>query len=282
MKRIMEYKKRFLFAVVFDCVFLAAAAFFYLDRQAQGELIETLTGERDSALSTVTEKEEQIKSMQSKLALFTQGGQQVDADAERLKKIIDEKDAEISRLKLAMENNQNQRRRGRDNQEGRQNNMANVRQRMEDRMQQLREQNPERYNQIMADREALRKRMEDRISKRNQYLSNINLARLTTEQRQVVGDYQELLKANDEIRANMQEGNGMESFREMMNNQRQINEMSTQIRDILIEQYAGSISSTSGAQVAEEIRSIIDVTSSNGPGGFGPGRGGFRGGPGGM
>ncbi|MBR4220211.1 MAG: hypothetical protein IKR81_03580, partial [Victivallales bacterium] len=105
--------------------------------------------------------------------------------------------------------------------------------------------------------------------------------RLNSDQRQAVTDYQSLIKANEELMASMREGNGFENMREIGANQRRINELSSQVRDVLIEQYADGLRSGSGAQAAEEIKNILDATSSGFGGPAGPPPGGF-GGPGGR
>ena len=117
---------------------------------------------------------------------------------------------------------------------------------------------------------------------RNNYLARINLSRLNSDQRQAVTDYQALIKANEELMASMREGNNFENMREIGANQRKINELSGQIRDVLIEQYADTLRNGSGAQAAEEIKNILDATSSGFGGGPGGPPGGFGRGPGGF
>ena len=80
-----------------------------------------------------------------------------------------------------------------------------------------------------------------------------------------------LLQAQADQRTAMQNGNG--DFRQMMETNMQLGQLSTQIRDILIDQYAG--------QSAAEIKNIINATSGGFPGGGFPGGGPGGGCPGG-
>jgi len=282
----MEYKHLLAITIALNVVLAGATAYFYVDANSQSNLAKSLGEERDSALARLTELEDAQKTLSSRLTAAQQGNETpVDANAERLRQAIDEKDAEISRLKASANRPAPPQNRERNRNRGGWN--GNFRENME----RLKTENPELYARIQAQQEDRRKRMEERNARRDQYLNNIDTSRLTATQRQTVSDYQALLKANEEIRQGMESGEiDNESRREMFDNMRQIGQMSGEIRNILLEQYAGTISPSNSAAVAEEIQNIIDATSpfpAGGPGGPGGGPGGgFRGrggrGPGGF
>ncbi len=269
----MDLKKILIVALVLDVAFLVAAVYFYSDSKAQEELMTVLTEERNAAIGKITSLEEDIKALRSRIALLAKSsGASDSAELDRMRRNIDEKDAEINRLKNTISRNADNG--TRDQRAERPGGRGGRRGNPEEFMARLKEENPERYEQIMNERERHRQEMEARVEKRNVYLEKINLDKLSSDQRQVVSDYQALIKANEELQASMREGGNMDSFREVMRNNMRMNELSGSVRDILIEQYAGS-------GMAEEIKNIIDATSSGfrpGRGGFGgPGRGGFGG-----
>ncbi|MBQ6471632.1 MAG: hypothetical protein IJJ33_06590 [Victivallales bacterium] len=274
----MEHKPLIILMIALDVVLAGATAYFYVDANSQANLAKSLGEERDAALAKLTELEDAHKTLTARLNAAQQGNEApTDADAARLRQAIDEKDAEISRLKA----NANRTAPSREREHGNRNRgggPGNFRENME----RLKTENPELYARI----EERRKKMEERTLRRDQYLNNIDTSRLNATQRQTVSDYQALLKANEELRQSMENGESdNESRREMFDNMRQIGQMSGEIRSILLEQYANTLSSGNGAAVAEEIQNIIDATSA-GPGGGPGGPGGFGGpgrrGPGGF
>ena len=263
----MDYKKLFISTLCVCGVLLGTSAYYYLDHASQAEMIASLTQERDDAIAQKTTAEENSKKLRGRLTLLSQSGASSAANAsDNLAKVIDEKDAEITRLKRQLEQAGN---RQNDNQRG--NRRGGGRENFQARMERMKQEDPERYEQMMSNMEKRRQEMEKRITQRDQYISNIDTSRLSYEQKNVVEQYKSLVQTQAEQRAAMQNGNG--DFREMMDTNRQVGQLSTQIRDILIEQYAGSS--------AEEIKNIINATST-GFGGFGGGPGGFGGGPGGF
>jgi len=245
----MDYKKPFIVLLTVSCVLLGTSTYLYLDRASQTEAIETLSKERDDALAQASGAEETAKKLQGKLNLLAQAPQASAANSSDLSRIIDEKDAEITRLKKSLEQANSQRGNGRGNRR------EGGREAMQQRMERLKQEDPERYEQIMTAIENRRKQAEDREAKRAQYVDNIDTSRLSYDQQQTVANYRNLLKQQAEQRTAMQNGNA--NMREVMETGRQLAVANNQIRDILIEQYAGSS--------AQEIKNIIDATS----GGFG-------------
>ncbi|MBR0458536.1 MAG: hypothetical protein IJJ26_04825 [Victivallales bacterium] len=270
----MELKQLLIGSVVLNVALLATSAFFYLDSNSSKEVAQSLATEREEAIAKVTELEEKNKTLSQRLALSQQNTSSEDADAvARLKQALDEKDAEITRLKATANSGNRRGDRDRDRGPNREN--------MQERMERFREENPELYARMQNQREEFQKRMEEHAAKRDNYVNNIDTSRLSVQQRRTVSDYQALLKTQEELRQTMQNGNGdRDSWRQMFENQRQISQMSGDIRNILLEQYASTISSSNSAAVATEIQNIIDATSNfGGGGGFGGGQGGR--GPGG-
>ena len=267
----METKKAFIIALVLDVAFLAMAGYFYTDAKAQNELSATLAEEKAAMDAKLANIQKENASLKNRLQLFsTEGSDNKNAELQKMTRALDEKDGEINRLKkLIAQNNANppqQDNRGERN---------NYRQRVnpEEMMARLKENDPERYQQIMEQREKHRQMLKERTEKRDNYLSRLDMNKLSAEQKQAVSDYQALLKTNEELRASMSEAGDMSNFREVMRNQAEIGNMSASIRDILIEQFAGQ-------NVAEEVKNIIDATTVEGRG-FRGGPGGGFGGPGG-
>lgn len=276
----MDTKVIIVVSLIFDFILLGAAAFFWSDRAALDEQLAAMTAERDEAQTHSSSLEEEIQKLKGRIALMEQDTPVAESqDVVRLKQNLDEKSAEVARLKAQIENMP------RNNDEGRRPNRGgmnfqDMRRRGEEFMERMKTEDPERYERMMADRERRQQERQNRINMRDNYLARIDMNRLNSDQRQAVTDYQSLIKANEELMASMREGNGFENMREIGANQRRINELSSQVRDVLIEQYADGLRSGSGAQAAEEIKNILDATSSGFGGPAGPPPGGF-GGPGG-
>ncbi len=268
----MDTKKAFIIALVLDFVFLAVAGYFYTDAKAQGELANSITEEKAASDAKIASMEKENGALKNRLSLLsTNGGDDKNAELQKMIKSLDEKDGEIKRLKnLIAQNNANPPQQ----QENRRDRGNRQRFNPEEMMARLKESDPERYEQIMKQRDERRQMLKERTDKRDNYLSRLNMSKLNSEQKQTITDYQALIKSNEELRANMSENGDMSNFREIMRNQAEMANISTKVRDILIEQFAGS-------NVSEEVKNIIDATTVEGGrgGGF---RGGFGGRPGGF
>lgn len=254
-------------SIVLNVALAAGAMFFRLDNSSLHEQCRALSAERDKAIAESRTMELNAQALQNKLNAMAQTAETPeDESAERLLKDIAMKDEMIAALRKELDNSDRQRperqttdRRQRDN--------NNNRESIQDRMERMRTEDPERYEQMMT----RRREMEERIAKRDEFLNAIDTSKLSSRQRQAVSDYRELLKANQELMQSAMTGD-RESGREMWENQRAINEMAADVRTILLEQYGKSIGAT-GAQLADQVNQILDATSS-GFGGFGGGRGG--------
>ena len=276
----MENKAIIIISLLFNLVLFGTAAFYWSDRASLNEQLEAVTAERDAAQTNSSALEEDIQKLNNKLKFLEQGGQTEESqDVSRLKQNLDEKSAEIARLKAQLENMPRNEDNGR--RPNRNANFQDMQRRGQEFMERMKTEDPERYERMMADRERRQQERQNRINMRDNYLARINMSRLNSDQRQAVTDYQALIKANEELMASMREGNNFENMREIGANQRRLNELSGQIRDVLIEQYADTLRNGSGAQAAEEIKNILDATSSGFGGGPGGPPGGFGRGPGG-
>lgn len=266
----MDKQKIIIALIALNLCFAGSALFFYLDNNSLRDQFVTLSQERDDALAKLTTADKDRQLLQARLNASTNNHDaDHDESNDKLIQLLEQKDKDIAALKEALASTSKQpaapperRRPDRDN---------DRRGNMQERMERLREEDPERYEQIMTWRDNARKQAEEQQRKRDEYLDKINTARLNDAQREAINDYRALLQTNHELALNAMNGDA-ESGREIWENQRAINELSQSVRDILIEQAAGG-------KAADEIKAILDITNTA-PAGFG-GRGGFGGGPGG-
>ncbi len=269
----MEAKNLLIASLVVNVGLIAVAGYLYVDGNSRNAFIEDLTKERDAAIEKSTSAENELKKLMGKLSLIDSNV--APEDTAQLKQTIDEKDAEITRLKAQLANAPARPPRNENGGPG------GPGGNMRDMMENLRQQNPELYERMNAERERIQKEREERSANRERLIGGIDTAKLTDKQRETLEKYQELIKANEELRAS----GDRQNFFKMMQNQGMIDSYAAgEIRDILIEQYVDNIRKGSGSSAAEEIKTIISATSSSfgggRPGGFGGGRpGGFGGGP---
>ena len=203
----MDLKKLLTASLVLNAGLLAITGFLYVDGSSKGALINDITKERDDAIEKSATTENELKKLMGKLSLI--GTNESSEDAERLKKTIDDKDAEISRLKAQLENGGNRPPRN-ENGPGRPG--GNMREMMEN----FRQQNPELFERMNAERERMQKEREERTANRERLIGGIDTAKLTDKQRDALEKYQSLVKANEELRASMQEGGDRQNFFKMM------------------------------------------------------------------
>lgn len=263
-------KQQIIIALSFLSLCLAASAlFFYLDNASLKEQFAKLSDERNDALAKLAAVDKDRQHLQARLNADADNGEKDDdEDSEKLLKLLEQKDKDIVALKEALTNADAQAARQPERERPERGDRGGRGGSMQERMERMREENPERYEQIMAWRDNARKQAEEQQRKREEFLDKINTARLSDAQRETINDYRALLQTNHELALNAMNGD-MESGREIWENQRAINGLSQSVRDILIEQVAGS-------RTAEEIKTILDITNTA-PAGFGG-----PGGPGGR
>ena len=256
-------------SIVLNVALAAAALFFHLDNSSLQEQSRALSAERDKAIAETKTLELSVQALQKKLnALAQTAAEPADESNEQLLKAIAMKDEMIAALRQELDNSDRVRQTQNQRPERRQ--RDNTSESIQDRMERMKTEDPERYEQMMT----RRREMEERIAKRDDFLNAIDLSKLPQAKRQAVSEYRELLRANQELMQNAMNGD-RDSGREMWENQRAINDLSAEVRTILLEQYGKTIGAT-GSQLADQVNQILDATSS----GFGFGGGAGRGGGG--
>ncbi len=243
-----------------------AAAFYYMDNSSLRSHISELEADNGNAQAAIKQLEAEKSALIAQKSRNTQivdapvNKDELSKENERLRADLAAMKNEINALKD--ENGRFANREDRDNRDrggwGRDNNRRG--ENMQDRMERLREEDPERYEQIMTERENFQKQMQDRQNKVIDYFSKVNTSKMTREQRDSVKRYNELLQQQQELQASG-------DFRAMMENGRELMQLNSQVRDALLDQYSGNAA-------AEAVKEIYDMTNMFG----GPG-GGFRGGP---
>ena len=147
------------------------------------------------------------------------------------------------------------------------------------RMEELRETNPEEYERIQNRMAEMRTQMEQRQQQVTDYLANLDTSKLSRNQRETLQDFQAVRAEIQEAMADP-ENMDREEMRELG---REMFELTGSVREILYEQLAGQLG-TDAASLTESIEVIQNATGFGGLGGPGPGGpGGFGGrGPGGR
>ncbi len=256
-------------SLILNVALAAAAMFFHLDNSSLQEQRQALSAARDQAIAETKTLELNAQALQKKLnaALAQAAALPEDESKERLLKDIAMKDEMIAALRKELDNSSQARQDQNQGQRPERRQRDAPQESIEDRIERMRTENPERYEQMMT----RRREMEERIAKRDDFLNAIDVSKLPAAKRQAVTEYRELLQANQELMQSAMQGD-RESGREMWENQRAINDLSAEVRTILLEQYGKSIGA-GGAQLADQVNQILDATSA----GFGGG-GNFRGG----
>ncbi|HOG51100.1 MAG TPA: hypothetical protein PKY10_10965 [Lentisphaeria bacterium] len=252
-------------SLVLNVALAAAAMFFHLDNNSLQEQRQALSDARDQVIAETKTLELNAQAMQKKLNALTQAAAlPEDESKERLLKDIAMKDEMIAALRQELDNSSASRQSQNQGQRPERRQRDTPRESIEERMERIRTENPERYEQMMT----RRREMEERIAKRDDFLNAIDVSKLPAAKRQAVTEYRELLRANQELMQSAVQGDRT-SGREMWENQRAINDLSAEVRTILLEQYGKSIGA-GGAQLADQVNQILDATSTGfGGGGFG-------------
>lgn len=265
----MDQSKKFAIVMLLSTVlFIAVSAIVYQDNVTLRSHLNEMTAERDTFLARTGELELELGRLRNRKAgALTAIEAESSNDVAALEQLLDRRDAEVAELKQQLARSPNppavsergNRRGGGD---------------MQDRIERLREENPEAYERMQTMREEMRKRREETAAKREDYLKNLNLKALSDKQREAVQDFRALMAANQDLMASMESGDmSRDNMREMMENSRAINAMSTTVRDILISQLGQKLG-TDGNSLANGVNDIMEITGS----GFGGGFGGFGGG----
>lgn len=263
-----QNKKIALVLLLSTVVFIAVSAFIYQENSTLRSQLAGMTSERDTYLARAGEQELELGRLRNRktstvAAIEGEGTNGVTA----LEQLLDQRDAEIATMKQQVA------RTGREPAAAGRNDRRsdNNRGDMQERMERLREENPEAYQRMQTMREEMRKRREETTAKRDDYLKNLDLNALPEKQREVIQDFRTLMAANQELMASMETGEmNRDAMREMMENSRAINDISTAVRDILLGQLGQKLG-TDGNSLANGVKDIMDITASGFGGNFGGG-----------
>ena len=145
-------------------------------------------------------------------------------------------------------------------------------------LEELKEKDPVRYEQIQQRMADFRQRQQEQAIKRNEFFDSVDTSRMTSEQRDTFNEYRDLLSQADAI---MQGEGNMEDMREIG---RGIFELRGQVQETLLQQLGSANGAANPAEFAANVRQVMSVTGMGGPG-MGPGPGmmgghGMGGGPG--
>jgi hypothetical protein len=183
-------------------------------------------------------------------------------DIAALKKLIAERDAELARLRSAKEGQQDETR-------------ENRRQTFQDRMAQLKEEDPEKYEQMMQER--TERQTERRTSEANRLASLLDMdtSRMTEEQLANHNALMDKMAALWEVsNSDSENPPDREAMRELTSG---ISEMMDVERSYMFEQLGAEVglSSSESSDFSAYVESIIDATTMQSPrgGGGGGGRG---------
>ena len=239
------------------------AVFFFMDNSNLRSQYDEQAVELDEASASVKKLEQEngkLKAEQKRM-LESNESEELKKENERLKSDLASMKQEYDRVKAAGGEGRGDRGdRGGRGGWGRGGNGGRGNFNPQEMMARLKEEDPERYEQIQAEQEKRRKDMEERQQKRNDFFANINTSKMTAEQRETVERYQQLMQ---------QQQNSNGDWRAMMEAGREMMQLNSKVREALLDQYSNN-------SAAQAVRQIYEMTGSGG--GFG---GGFGGGPGG-
>ena len=183
-------------------------------------------------------------------------------DVEELKALLAERDAELARLREMMEGRRN----------------GGDRQSFQDRMAQLKEEDPERYEEMMQRREEFQERMRYDQASRMAAFMDMDTSNMTEEE---LANHNALLEKLAQIWDQTAETDMMEAMsnpesrREMFTTMREVGEMMDAERTVMFKQLGSEVGldSSDSEDFAAYVESIIETTT------IGGGRGMRGGGP---
>ncbi|MFA7172568.1 MAG: hypothetical protein WC340_04000 [Kiritimatiellia bacterium] len=150
-----------------------------------------------------------------------------------------------------------------------------------ERMERMKQEEPERYAEMQQRRESFQKRMEQRSTDRRSFLAEVDVANMSPEQQ---ANHTRLLELTDKLDTAMQQmisgegGNSRELRREMFESFGELGELYNNERQYLLEETAAAAGYTGNSAIlfSEHIQDIIENTTIQPPmmGGGRGGRGG--------
>ncbi len=247
-----------------NVLFFVAALYSYIDGSSIRDQLAETSAARDLAM--VEREELRAENVRLKALTASKSAAQLpnpSGDLAKLEQLLDMRDAELAELRRQLENSSRQ---GGEGARTRDSAAASrSRENMQERMERLRTENPEEYARIQNFRENMQQRNQERIANRDNFFKNLDVSRMTAEQRETLTRYRDLLSASDEL---MTAGRGAdrEALRE---NYQSLREMRESVQELLLSNLAES-NGIPAATLSDNLKDIMEITG----GSFGGGRGG--------
>jgi len=260
-----------------NLIFFAAAYYFHYDHASLQEQLQEVTMSRDSALSEKVALQSEITLLQNRLNSRQSDTRDSNQELDNLERLLSSRDEELLRLRSQLaDRSTGERNRNANSSDNRRGGDARSRRgggSMQERMERLKEENPEEYARVQNRMNEFQKRREEQTAQREFFFKNLDVSKLSSEQRRTVSEYQELLVASEELANSMWQGGEQVDFREMMEQRRTIMEMSGNVRDILLQNLGNQVG-VGGETLSANVQEILNMTSMSGPAG---GQGGLGG-----
>lgn len=253
-----------------NLLFFATAYYFFQDHSSLQEQLQEMTIARDTVLSEKVSLQATLELLQSHLGNHTSASRNSDQEIANLERLLDFREEELQQLKKQLDGQSqaNLNTPVARQEEPRSRRSGNMRERME----RLKEENPEEYERMQTRLNEFQKQREEQNARRELFFKNLDVSKLSKDQRRTVSEYQELLAANEEMANSMWQGGESANFQEMMEQGRAIREMSETVREILL-QNLGNQAGIGGENLSSNVQEILDMTSIGGMGRFMGGRG---------
>jgi chromosome segregation ATPase len=260
-----------------NLIFFASAYYFHQDHASLEEQLQEVTSARDSALSEKVALQAEITLLQNRLNSRQPEARSSEQEVSNLERLLNLRDEELQKLKQQLDRQPSDNRNTVSNRrdEGRSRRGGN----MQERMERLKEENPEEYERMQNRIGEFQRRREEQTARRELFFKKLDVSKLNSEQRRTISEYQELLVASEEMANRAWQGGEQANFQEMMEQGRAIREMSGTVREILL-QNLDNQAGARGDTLGNSVQEILEITSMGG-GNMGGGGNMSRGGGGG-
>ncbi|NLF92525.1 MAG: hypothetical protein GX564_01450 [Oligosphaeraceae bacterium] len=256
--------RTFLVVLLFgNLLFFVAAMYSHLDAGSLREQLSETAAARDQILVQNTELQTENKRLKTLAASKPAQTAGDNGTLAKLEQLLDMRDAELAELKKQLEGN-----RPRNREEGQRERGSAPRNRegMQERMERLRTENPQEYARIQNFREDMQRRNQERIANRDNFFKNLDVSRMTGEQRELLTRYRDLLSANDELMA----AGGSTDRDTMRENYQALRDMRESVQELLLNNLAER-NGISAATLSGSVKDILEITGGGFGGGFGGG-----------
>lgn len=253
--------------------FFAAAFYFYQDHSSLQEQLQEAMAARDAVVAEKVAMQAEIALLENRLANRSFVSRSPDQEIVNLERLLDLRDEELLNLKRQLDGQSARNpvstaefRR----EEARPRRGGN----MQERMERLKDENPEEYERMQARMNEFQRQREEQTARRELFFKNLDVSKLSSDQRRTLSEYQELLAANEDMTNNLWQNGAQANFQEMMERGRTIREMSETVREILLQNLGNQLGG--GENLSSSVQEILDMTSMGGMGRFIGGRGRTR------